>query len=71
MRGATSQSLFASIQATREQIAPQADAAFAATEKTRIVVARVFGCAFEASHQAGVGPFQSTRRSGIRYSELP
>jgi hypothetical protein len=71
MRGATSQSLFASIQATREQIAPQADAAFAATVQTRIPVARIFGCALEASHQAIVSRFERARDGVVPYTQQP
>jgi hypothetical protein len=55
MRGTTSKSLFASIQTAREQVPSQAHAALAATVKTRIPVAAVFGCARKASHQAVVG----------------
>jgi hypothetical protein len=71
MRSAASQSLFASIQAAREQVAPQAHAAFAATEETRIAFARVFGCAGEASHQAAVCTVESTSHVRIPHSELP
>ena len=71
MRGATSKSLFASIQAAREHVPPQADAALAATVKTRIAVARVFGCAIKASHQAGVSTFQSTSHVEVPHAELP
>ena len=70
MRRTTSKSLFASIQAAREQVPPQADAALAATEKARIA-ARVFRCALEASHQADVSTLQSTSHARNPHSELP
>ena len=38
MRGAASKSFFTAIQSSREQVAPQADAALAATKKTWIVM---------------------------------
>ena len=71
MRSTTSKSLFASIQAAREQVPPQADAALAATVKTRVAVARVFGCAIKASQQAVVSTFQSTSHVEVPHSELP
>ncbi len=71
IRGTTSKSLFASIQAAREQVPPQAHAALAATVETRIAVTRVFRCALEAAHQAVVSIFQSASHAGIPHSELP
>jgi hypothetical protein len=71
MRGTTSKPLFASIQAAREQVPPQAHAALAATVKTRVAFARVFGCALQTSQQAVVSTFQSTSHIEIPHSELP
>jgi hypothetical protein len=68
MRGTASQSLVAAIEAACEQVSPQAHTAFAATVKTRIAVARVFGCALEASHQAAVSTFESTSHVRIPHS---
>src|SRR5262245_62512630 len=48
---AATQTLFASVKTTSEQITPQPDAALAAAVKTRIVVAGIRSCARETSHQ--------------------
>ncbi len=71
MQGTASQSLFVTIEATREQIPPHAHAALAATVKTRIPFARVLGCALQASHQPGVSSFESTSHIRIPHSEVP
>jgi hypothetical protein len=52
MPSAAPQALVLAIEATGEQIPPQADAAFAATVQSRVPATRVFGCARETGHQA-------------------
>jgi hypothetical protein len=68
MQDAASQSLLLAIQATGEQVPPQPHAALAATVETWIAIARVFGCALEASHQAGVGTFERASDAAIPHS---
>ena len=41
------QSLFMPVETAREEVSPQADAALAATEETRIAMARIRGCALD------------------------
>lgn len=60
VRGAAPQAFFATIQAAAKQIPPQSHGALAAAEKARIPVARIFGGALDAPHQAVVGTLQST-----------
>jgi hypothetical protein len=68
MQDAASQSLLLAIQAAGEQVPPQPHAALAATVETWIAIARVFGCALEASHQAGVGTFERASDAAIPHS---
>jgi hypothetical protein len=71
MQGTASQSLFVTIETTREQIPPHAHAALAATVKTRILLARVLGCALEATQQPDVSSVESTSHIRSPHSELP
>ena len=60
-----SQSLFLPVETAREEVSPQADAALAATEETRIAMARVLGCALETAQQTVVRSFECASDFGI------
>jgi hypothetical protein len=68
MEGATSQSLFVSVEIAREEVPPETYAALPATVETRIAIARVLRCARETSHQTVVGSFERANHPGIPHS---
>ena len=58
-------STFMPVETAREEVSPQADAALAATEETRIAMARIRGCALETAPQPVVRRFACASDLGI------